>query len=142
MDTQIRGSKQKFFAVRCSGVPAKRVRKYRRNGNRIDGAKFDGIINQAKEYANLAYLVGMVGAVPAYLERMEQIRKSNALVRDLLEHHPDPIIAMSGRFCGDPDRDSSEDLNWGSLQFGTGGHASRRGSRAPEGAVGLFHLAA
>lgn len=102
----------------------------------------DGIIDQAKEYANLAYLVGILGNLPQYVQRMEQIFKANAYVRSLLEYHPDPLRAMSGRFCGDPDRDSASDLDRGSLQFGAGWDAGGRGSREAEGSVGLFHIAA
>ena len=140
MDTQSRGSKQDFFSVRCSGIPEKRIRKYRRNRKKIDGAKFDGFINQAKEYANLAYLVGILGDIPQYVQRMDQIVKSNAYVRSVLEHHPDPIRALSCRFCGVPDRDSGEYLDRGSLQSGACGNASRWGSLAAEGVVGLFHV--
>jgi len=100
----------------------------------------DGILTEAKEYANLAYLVGIIGEIPQYVQRMEQIRKRNAYVRSVLERHPDPIRTMSGRFCGDPDRDSSEDLDRGSLQSGACGNASRWGSFEEEGVVGFSHV--
>ena len=125
------------------GHKTKGLRKYfYRDRQHEDYRECDGILNQAKEYANLAYLVGLLGEIPQFVARMEQIRKCNAYVRSLLEYHPDPIKAMSGRFCGDPDRDSGKDLDRGSLQLGAGRNASCRGSFTSARSVGLFHVAA
>jgi len=125
------------------GHKTKGLRKnFYRDRQHSDYRECDGILDQAKEYANLAYLVGILGDLPQYVQRMDQIVKSNAYVRCVLEYHPDPILAMSGRFCRDTDRDSGEDLDRGGLQSGSGRDASGWGSLAPEGSVGLFHVAA
>jgi len=125
------------------GHKTKGLRKnFYRDRQHEDYRECDGILDQAKEYANLAYLVGILGAIPKYVQRMEKIVKSNAYVRSVLEHHPEPILAMSGRFCGDPDRDSGEDLDRGSLQFGTRRDAGSWGSLATEVTGGVFHIAA
>jgi len=120
-----------------------RKKHYRKNGKAIDDALFHGILNQAKEYANLAYLVGLLGDIPAYLERMEQIRKCNAYVRQLLEYHPDPLLAMSGRFFRDPHRDGAQDFDRGGGGSGRDRDAGCGGSGTEtKYCFGLFHFAA
>jgi len=113
-----------------------------RDRQNSDFEEWDGVLNQAKEYANLAYLVGLLGEIPSFIARMEQIRKRNAYVRSVLEHQPDPSRAMSGRFCGDQDKDSYKDLDWGSCKSGAKRDASGWRGFEKESSLALFHLAA
>lgn len=124
------------------GHKTKGLRKnFYRDRQRRDYEKQDGILNTAKEYANLAYLIGIFGKIPSYVARMEEIYKSNAYVRSVLEYHPDPLLAISGRFRGDPDRNSDQDPYRGGMQSERDWNANGGGSRAEKETIGVFHFA-